>query len=219
MSLRTNFEKELKNLREYLLKMAGIVEEQIELAIISIEKQDEETANKVIDRDDELDDMKLEMENKCIWLTGTQQPLASDLRNIFSTNQIATDLERMGDYAVDIAEIALRLKNEKYLYGLERIQRMAKIVVEMVKGCIDAYIQSDLELAKKVCAMDDEVDLLTGSMFADLFSTTNRGLSETFQVVEFLFVAKYIERIGDHATNVGEWVVFKISGKLEDLNN
>ena len=219
MSLRAHYEEELQEMREHLLAMASLVERHLELAIQAMIKQDEAIASIVVKDDDKLDDIKVEMENRCVLLIATQQPLASDLRNIFTANEIATDLERMGDYAVDIAEIAIRLKDEKYIKELDKIPRMAKIALTMVHGCIDAYVRSDAELAAKVCKMDDEVDDLTGELFAELYSLGGRETRDIFQMIQFLFVAKYIERIGDHATNLGEWVVFNVTGQLIDLND
>lgn len=219
MSLRAHFEKELDGMREFLLSMASTVERQLELSIQALIKQDESIARQVIDGDDRLDDMMVEMEDKCVTLIATQQPLASDLRSVFSANQIAMDLERMGDYAVDIAEIAVRLKSERYIKELVDIPRMAKIAMAMVHGCIDAYVRGDVALAAKVCKMDDELDEITGGIFHEIFSMVNTDEAHIFQMIQFLFIAKYIERIGDHATNLGEWVVYNITGEHRDMNN
>jgi phosphate transport system protein len=219
MSLRAHYEQELSLMREHLMDMAALVERHLELALQALIKQDECIANVVVQDDDKLDDMKVAMENRCVTLIATQQPMASDLRNIFAANEIATDLERMGDYAVDIAEIAIRLKDEKYIKELVIIPEMAKAALAMVRGCIDAYVRRDAELASKICKMDQVVDDLTGDIFAELYAMAQRPAKDIFQMLQFLFVAKYIERIADHATNIGEWVVFNVTGKLVDLND
>jgi phosphate transport system protein len=217
--VRQSFDNELKSLYLDIIKMGGVVEKQIDDSITSLVKQDAELAGKVIDSDDIADNMETSIEERCVKLIAKQQPLAVDLRRIFTSIKIVTDLERIADYAVDIAKITIRLKDEKYIKPLIDIPRMAEIAQGMIKDSLDAYINLDSKMAEEVCARDDEVDALCSQVFRELFFLMMEDHSVIKQATQFMFISKYLERIADHVTNICEWVVFLVTGEHKHLNH
>jgi phosphate transport system protein len=151
-------------------------------------------------------------------LIATQQPLALDLRNIFTMTKIVSDLERMADHAVDIAKITLRLKGEKYIKQLIDIPRMADIVKKMIKLCLDAYVQGDVDKAYSTCKMDDDVDAIYRQVFSELLVLMMKDPTTIKQATQFLFVCKFLERVADHATNICESTIYLVTGEQVDLN-
>jgi phosphate transport system protein len=215
---RQSFDTHLQGLHNDLLRMGSIVEKQIYQCIEALVNQDEELANKVIDNDDLVDNLQREIEDKCIKLIATQQPLALDLRNIFTSTKIVTDLERMADHAVDIAKITLRLKGEKYIKQLIDIPRIAEIVREMIKLSLDAYVDGNVEKAYEICKMDDKVDAIYRQVFSELLVLMMTDSATIHQATQFLFVCKFLERVADHVTNVCEWTIYLVTGEQKDLN-
>lgn len=216
---RGGFDANLMILHNDLLRMGSIVEKQIRQCIEALVKQDEALADQVIGNDDLVDDLQKEIEDKCIKLIAMQQPLAVDLRNIFTTSKIVTDLERMADHAVDIAKIAKRLKNEKYIKQLIDIPRMADIVQVMIKESLDAYVEANVEKAYETCKRDDEVDGIYKEIFNELLGYMVNDPTAIHQSTQFLFVCKFLERIADHTTNICEWIVYLVTGEQIDLND
>ncbi|GLC32833.1 phosphate signaling complex protein PhoU [Clostridium omnivorum] len=215
---RGSFDTNLQELHNDLLRMGSIVEKQIYECIEALVNQDDAQANKVIDNDDLVDELQREIEGKCIKLIATQQPLALDLRNIFTTTKIVTDLERMADHAVDIAKITKRLKGEKYIKQLIDIPKAADIVKEMIKQALDAYVEGNVEKAYAVCKMDDKVDALYKQVFSELLGLMAKDSSTVNQATQFLFVCKFLERVADHVTNICEWTIYLVTGDQVDLN-
>jgi len=218
-NLRSGFNKELELLQQDILKMGSVVEQQIFNAVESLVKKDEKLAIKVIEDDDIVDNLQHLIEDKCIKLIATQHPLAKDLRVIFTGVKIVTDLERMSDNAVDIAKTTIRLLNEEYIKPLIDIPRMAHLAKEMVKNALDAYVNEDVEAAKKVCEADDEIDHLYSQIFRELLIIMMQDPKTISQATSLLFVGRYLERIADHATNIGEWLIFLVTGEKKELNN
>ncbi|SUY47336.1 phosphate transport system regulatory protein PhoU [Clostridium putrefaciens] len=216
---RTSFDTDLKNLHREVLRMGSIVEKQIHLSIKALEEQDESLSLQVIKQDDLVDDLEREIEDKCIKLIAMQQPLAKDLRNVFTTIKIVTDLERMADHAVDIAKIVIRLKDEKYIRELTDIPRMSLIIQEMIRDSLDAYINADSSKAYAVCKMDDEIDDIYECSFTELLDYMIEDKSNAKQATQFLFVFKFLERIADHVTNICEWTIYLVTGETVDLND
>lgn len=216
---RTSFDTDLKNLHREVLRMGSIVEKQIHLSIKALEEQDESLSLQVIKQDDLVDDLEREIEDKCIKLIAMQQPLAKDLRNVFTTIKIVTDLERMADHAVDIAKIVIRLKDEKYIRELTDIPRMSLIIQEMIRDSLDAYINADSSKAYAVCKMDDEIDDIYERSFTELLDYMIEDKSNAKQATQFLFVFKFLERIADHVTNICEWTIYLVTGETVDLND
>ena len=215
---RNSFDLKLQLLHQDLLNMSERVERQIENSIESLKNQSIELALQVIDGDDLIDRYEKEIEEKCVRMIATEQPLAVDLRRIFITTKIVTDLERMADHGVDIAQITIQLKNEEYIKELIDIPKMADIVNKMIKGAIEVYITMNIKLAYEVCEMDDEVDKLYDDIFKELIEIMANHKESVFQCSRFLFVCKYLERIADHATNICEQTLYLETGEKLKLN-
>ncbi|MGB9813139.1 MAG: phosphate signaling complex protein PhoU [Thermovenabulum sp.] len=212
-NLRSGFDKELEALQQDILKMGSMVEQQIYNAVESLVRKDEKLARKVIEDDDIVDNMQHSIEDKCIKLIARQHPLAKDLRVIFTGVKIVTDLERMSDNAVDIARTTIRLLAEEYIKPLIDIPRMAQLAKDMVKDALDAYVNEDVEAAKKVCEADDVIDHLYSQIFRELLLIMMQDPKTISQATSLLFVGRYLERIADHATNLGEWIIFMVTGE------
>ncbi|NSW89840.1 MAG: phosphate signaling complex protein PhoU [Firmicutes bacterium] len=217
MVTRHSFDTELKELHMELIKMGSLVEESIEKTILALKKQDIKLAKRVFLDDDIIDDLEQKIERKCLHLIATQQPLAKDLRSIGTALKIITDMERIADHSADIAEITIRMAGEKYIKPLIDIPLMAELAKNMVKKSLDAYVKQDIELAKEVCSDDDDVDNLFAKIKLELINIVKNEPDSIDQVINFLFIAKYLERMADHATNIGEWVVFNVTGEHEHL--
>lgn len=217
-STRQTYDKALEDLQREILRMGSLVEAAIDDAVHSLAKQDSKLAQRVIDGDEAIDDLKREIEDKCMILIATQQPIAKDLRRIGTAFGIITDLERMADHATDIAKITLRLANEPLIKPLIDIPKMAKLAQNMVRGVLDSYVNADIELAQKACSKDDEIDHLYRQVFDELLEIMQRDPRTVIQGTHLLLVARYLERIADHATNIGEGVLYLETGERKDLN-
>ncbi|MGE5529554.1 MAG: phosphate signaling complex protein PhoU [Patescibacteria group bacterium] len=214
---RTGFDRSLAELKEKLLLMGGRVTEAVHQAVDSLARQDLHMARRVIDGDDAVDDLAYELEEDCLRLIALQQPIAKDLRAVAAAYRMTTDLERIADHAVNIAEIAVRIGGEPLIKPLIDIPRMAGMVEEMVRDSLAAYVQGDPELAQTNCRRDEEVDRLYESLFDELMGFILAGgeSRRAAQALNLLFAARYLERVGDHATNIGERVIFMVTGKRE----
>lgn len=218
-TMRPGFDRELEELQQDILKMGSMVEQQIYNAVESLVKKDEKLAQKVIEDDDIVDNMEYMIEDKCVKLIARQHPLAKDLRFVFTGVKIATDLERMSDNAVDIARTTIRLLNQQYIKPLIDIPKMAELTCEMVKNALDAYINQDIAAAQKVCDADDEIDGLYSRIFRELLAIMMEDPNTILQATQLLFVGRYLERIADHATNLGEWIIYVVTGEKKELND
>ncbi len=218
MQQRQNFDISLRELKLQLLHMGGDVQEGIRKAIEALKTGDMNLANQVVHGDIYINQQEHEIENLCIRLIATQQPVATDLRKIVAGMQIATDLERMGDNAVDIAKTVSRLQGQTLIKPLVDIPRMATIVDTMISNALNAYVENSLDLAENLATQDDEVDHLYRQMMEELFAIGKDRPNAANQAMSLAFIGRYLERIGDHATNVGEGVIFIITGKHPDLN-
>ena len=214
--MRNRFEEQLEKLNNTLIEMGGLIETKIADATKALIEQDVETAQKIIDSDIEVDDMEKAIESLCLKLIMQQQPVAGDLRLVSSILKIITDLERIGDHASDISEITIYLADKKYIKKLEHIPQMAETTMRMLKESIDAFVRKDMELAKKVIADDDIVDDLFVEVKNELISLINKNPDNGDQAIDLVMISKYFERIGDHATNVAEWVIFSLTGWHKD---
>jgi phosphate transport system protein len=194
--------------------MGGLVERQIAEAMESLVNRDSDHARQVIARDEEVNHMDVENDEMCIRLLALHQPTASDLRFITTGLKITTDLERIGDNAVNICERALELNEVPQLKPYVDLPRMAEIAQSMVKDSIDAFMRDDAEVADQVIARDDEVDQLNYQMYRELLSYMAEDPRTIGQSTRLLFVSKYLERIADHATNIAEMVIFMVKGKM-----
>ncbi len=215
--VRHSFDKELEQLQDLMVKMAGLVEESIEDSIVALKKQDIELARKVYESDDNVDDLESKIERICINLIARQQPLAKDLRTISTALKIITDMERIADHAADIAELTIRMADLKYIKPIIDIPVMAELAKKMVIRSIDSYIKQDIDLAKEVCDSDDEVDDMFSRIVLELINIMKNNPETVEQATDLMFIVKYLERIGDHATNIAEWVVFNVTGSHDHL--
>ena len=215
---RVAFDLALQNLNDELLQMCEEVKNQIRLSIKSLVNKDVELAKQVVKDDDIVDNLNKDIEDRCVRFIATEQPLAKDLREIFTAIKVVTDLERMADYAVDIAKITIHLRDEEYVTKLIQIPELAEKVLNVIGLAIDAYIKGDSKRAYEVCKMDDEIDDLYKEILDELFNIMVDDNSTAAQTGRFMFVAKNLERIGDHVTNICEWTIYSVEGKYVDLN-
>lgn len=213
-----SLEKHLGLLKEDILKMGSLLQEQICKAIRSLVDKDLAMAREVVAKDDIIDKMELDIENKCLCLIALKQPLAGDLRFIGTALRIIVDLERMGDHAEDIAEITIDLYEQPYIKPLIDIPQMAKITKEMVTIALKALIDGDVSLAMSLVAMERQVDALYDEVFRELLSYMMRDQSNIPHATSLLLVAGHLERIADHATNLGEMVIYVVEGRRVDIN-
>ncbi len=211
--MRQSYEKELETLRQEILRMGGLVSQSIEDAVQSLAKQDEQLAKKVIAGDDAIDQMEVDIEDRCMVLIARQQPMARDLRIIGTGLKITTDLERMGDHAFDIAKVTVRLANQPLIKPLVDIPRMARMAQKMLTDSLEAYMKMDIALAEQVCLADNEVDDLYQQVFRELLTYMMEDPRTIGQATQLIFVGRYLERIADHATNIAEWVIYLVTGQ------
>lgn len=213
--MRTRFEKQLKQLNDELIEMGNMIERAIQMAVSALLTQDADKAKESIAFDDEIDHMEKEIEGLCMKLLLQQQPVASDLRTVSSALKMITDMERIGDQSSDIAEIIIELKKEPYVKKLDHIQEMAKETTMMVVKSVEAFVNKDIDMARGVIATDDVVDQLFLDIKNELIQLINEKQEYGEQAADLLMIGKYFERIGDHATNIAEWVIFSITGEHE----
>ena len=210
--MRNKFDGQLAELNHMLIEMGALIEKTISLAIEALEKQNTALAKQAVAFDEEIDQKENDIEALCIKLLLRQQPVAKDLRLITAALKMITDMERIGDQAADISEITLMMAETSYAKSLGHIPQMAKAAAKMVSESIDAFVQRDLELAKAVIECDDVVDDLFMQVRHDLIGLIRADSASDEKAMDLLMVAKYLERIGDHAVNIAEWVVFSITG-------
>ena len=210
--MRNRFDRELVRLNNELIEMGSMIEKSIETAVKAMVNQDVELANRVIESDDEIDQQERQIEDLCLKLLLQQQPVAKDLRLISSALKMVTDMERIGDHATDISEITIALADKSYIKKLEHIQQMAKETMIMLVKSIEAFVNKVIEEADSVIERDDVVDDLFSKVKTELVQMIHENVDVGEQATDLLMVAKYLERIGDHATNISEWVIFSITG-------
>jgi len=215
---RSTFLADLQELENAMLKMGSLVEEAIARAIDSLVRQDNELARSVIQGDDRIDALQLEIEDRCLRLIALQQPLARDLRFIGTALKIVTDLERIADHAADIAQVALRLSGEPYIKPLIDIPRMAELARGMLRDSLTAYVQEDVDLAYSMADRDSQVDSLYNQVFRELLVFMMEDPRTIPQATRLLMVAQYLERVADHVTNLGESLIYMVTGERKDLN-
>lgn len=217
MTTRINYEHELNLLNDDIKEMGHMVEASIEQCFIAFEDQDFEKAEDIIKGDRTINDLERSIEARCLSLILRQQPVAGDLRVVSSALKVVTDLERIGDHASDIAELILRIKGEHVYHVVRHIPAMAAAAREMVRSSIEAFITQDLGTAKLVEKQDDVVDDLFGKVKDDVIALLQMSTEHADQCIDLLMVAKYLERIGDHAVNVCEWTEFAKTGALKNV--
>ena len=213
--MRNRFDRELDTLNLELIKMGSMIESAIEYSSKALINQDLSFVKKVNELEIEIDDMERSIESHCLKLLLQQQPVAKDLRIISTALKMITDMERIGDNAEDIAEITKILVNQKFIKDIVHIHQMAEATMSMVKRSIDAFVNKDKKQAEEVCRSDDIVDNLFDTIKEELIEKIQENKSNGEQAIDLLMIAKYFERIGDHAENIAEWVIFSITGEHE----
>ena len=213
--MRNHFDEQLALLNKKLIEMGAMCENIISYSANALIEGKPELANEAILHGKEIDSMEREIESICLKLLLQQQPVAKDLRQISSALKMITDMERIGDHAADISEITISLSNQEYIKKLEHIQEMAKETMQMLIQAVDAFVEKNKEKAEEVIKRDDVVDDLFAQVKKDLIGLIHENPENGEQAADLLMIAKYFERIGDHATNISEWVIFSIIGKHE----
>lgn len=216
--MRYQLERDLQQLKDDIGRLGGLVEESLDKTIIALRELDADLAKEIIAHDDEVDNIENKIEKRCLSLFALQQPLAKDLRMIGSTLKMITDLERIADHSSDMSELILRLV-EKPVKLNNDIFKMAEKARSMVGRSIDAFINEDMKTATEVCRDDDEIDDYFNILIMDIASQIKSDTKIAEQLIDIMFIVKYLERIGDHATNIGEWVVYNETGRHRHLQH
>ena len=211
--MRNRFDEQLHTLNHELLEMGGLIERAIRNATDALENQDVEAALQAIATEKEVNQAERDIEALCLKLLLQQQPVAKDLRFISSALKMITDMERIGDQATDIAELVVFLSKEPYIKPLNHLPQMAEKAIRMVTGALDAYVRKDMALAQEIMGMDDEIDGLFATVKDELITLIRNDAAAGSQAVDLLMIAKYYERIGDHAQNIAEWVEYALTGR------
>lgn len=214
--MRNRFDKQLEQLNNELIEMGSLIERAIEIAVSGLVTQDATKAEDAIAFDEEIDHQEREIESLCMKLLLQQQPVARDLRLISSALKMITDMERIGDHAADISEMTVLMADTPYITNPVHIQGMAKETTDMVIKSINAFVNKDINLARAVIRQDDVVDDLFMQVKQELIRLIKENSDNGEQATDMLMVAKYFERIGDHATNIAEWVIYSITGQHEE---
>lgn len=211
--MRDKYEEELKKLNVSIISMGKMIEVAIESSILALMGRDTEAAKTVRMNDDNIDDMEREIENQCMKLLLQQQPMATDLRMITAALKMVTDMERIGDHAVDIADLILKLPDLSYS-KMDALAEITNEIISMLHDSIQSFVEKDYNKARNVIAHDDVIDDLYHSIKRDLVEKIKKT-EEGEVLFDYLLIAKFFERIGDHAVNIAEWVIFALTGKKE----
>jgi phosphate transport system protein len=212
--MERHLDAELTDLKNKLLLMGGSVESQLQDVLQALTERDSNLAIRVVENDLQINRLDLDIDEACLRLLALYHPRAGDLRYITTAMKISMELERMSDMAENIAERAIELNDEPQLKPYIDIPRMAEWTTQMVKECLDAFVNSDVELARKVCQDDSYVDDLTEQLFRELLSFMLEDPTTITRAIRLTFIGKYYERIADHATNIAELVVYMVEGKI-----
>jgi len=213
--MRKSFHESLQDLKNDMLKMGSMVEDAINKSIRALKECDLELAQKVKDEDDKIDDMEIILEEKCTKLIALQQPVAKDLRMIIVISKLVTDLERIGDHASNIANMVLEIGDEPLIKPLIDIPRMTEIVNRRLRESLDAFVNMDIDLAKKVAQEDEEIDVIDEQILRELLTFMMEDPRTIKQATSLMFISRFLERIGDHSTNICERIVYMVSGERE----
>ena len=214
--MRNRFDEQLSKLNDEIIAMGTMIEQAIEAAVDALIHQNVEEARRAMECDKDIDHQEREIENLCLKLLLQQQPVARDLRVISAALKMITDMERIGDHAVDISELTIVMSGKPYMKKLEHIEQMAKETMIMLISSLEAYVNKNLDQAKEVIDHDDIVDDLFIKVKTELIQLIRENAENGEQAADLLMVAKYFERIGDHATNIAEWVIFSITGQHKE---
>lgn len=217
MTARMSFEHELQVLKDNLHEMGHMIESAIEKTLVAFESQNEEVANEIIQEDRTINDIEKTIESRCLSLILKQQPVARDLRVVTTALKVVTDMERIGDHAADIAELIVREKREPIYNLVKHIPLMGKEAKRMVHDAVMAFTSLDIEKAKQIAKSDDIVDELFDKVKEEVAILLRASNEHVDQCVDILMIAKYFERIGDHAVNICEWTEFSETGSVNNI--
>jgi phosphate transport system protein len=212
--MQRHFHEELEALKQTLLAMGGLVEDQIRRVMRALTERDDALALEVIERDRQVNAYDVEVDETCVNLLALHQPAAGDLRSITTAMKIVTDLERIGDQAVNIAQRVLELNQEPQLKPYIDLPRMAERAQAMVKESLDAFVSRDTELARRVCGADAEVDGLKEQLFRELLTFMMQDPRAIPRAIRLILISRFLERVADHATNIAEMVIYMVEGKM-----
>ena len=212
--MQRHFHEELETLKQTLLAMGGLVEDQIRRVVQALVERDSDLAQEVIERDREVNTYDVEVDEKCVELLALHQPTAGDLRFITTAMKIVTDLERIGDQAVNIAQRVVELNREPQLKPYIDIPRMADQAQRMVKESLDAFVARDTDLARQVCGEDDSVDAFKEQIFRELLTFMMEDPKTIPRAIRLILVSRFLERVADHATNIAEMVIYMVESKM-----
>lgn len=209
--MRNKFNEQLLELNKEMIEMGNKIIDSIKMAIAALESSDTEKAKMIMEGDAEIDRLQKKIENICFNLLIQQQPVATDLRNVTAAMKMVTDMERIGDHAADISEITILMGQESRVDQFEHIAKMANETMIMLNHSIEAYVEKDAEKARRVIEHDNIVDALFDAAKKDVIQLILDDSGEGEEATDLLMIAKYFERIGDHATNIAEWVIFSLT--------
>jgi phosphate transport system protein len=212
--MQRHFHEEIEALKQTLLAMGGLVEDQIRRVMQALLERNDALALEMIERDRQVNAYDIEVDETCVNLLALHQPAAGDLRFITTAMKIVTDLERIGDQAVNIAQRALELSQEPQLKPYIDLPRMAEKAQRMVKESLDAFVARDTGLARRVCAADGEVDALKEQIFRELLTFMMEDARTIPRAIRLILISRFLERVADHATNIAEMVVYMVEGKM-----
>ena len=213
--MRSRFDEQLRELNKEMIDMGRMIVQSIAMAIEALTDKDDILAKRIMERDDQVDHAQKKIENICFNLLIQQQPVARDLRTVTAAMKMVTDMERIGDHAADISEMTILMGKESPIDKFQHINKMATETVIMLNHSIEAYVERDKEKAKEVIEHDDVVDQLFDEVKKDIINLIQKDSGDGEEALDLLMVAKYFERIGDHATNIAEWVIYSLK-KTED---
>ncbi|WP_404332732.1 phosphate signaling complex protein PhoU [Mesobacillus maritimus] len=219
MSIRATFQGELNQLKQMILELGDKALEAVERSIDALKNQDVDKALKIIEDDGQINLMEEEINDKAILLIAQQAPVAIDLRRVIVAIKISSDLERVGDLAVNIAKSVIRIGSNQLIKPIEEIPRMAEMANKMVADSLKAYDDEDVSFAKKVAQLDDQVDETYGRLIQELLELMTQKPEYTAQITQLSFICRHVERVADHSTNISEHLLYLVKGRRYDLND
>lgn len=217
--MRNLLDRELQKLHEEILRLGGMVENSVDQTIVALRDMNADLAESIIAKDDEIDRMEGSIEKHCLSLFALQHPMAGDLRIIGSSLKMLTDLERIADHSADIAELTVRLAKSRTTRPQATIFQMAERARGMIRKSLEAYLTGDVEAAKAVCSEDDVVDNMFNDIIMDMVNRMKQDPSCVETSIDLMFIVKYLERMADHATNIGEWVIYNKTGVHDHMQH
>lgn len=218
MSVREKFDFELKSAQEELISLSTMAVNALNKSMEALVSQDVDAALEVIEDDKDINQLEEFINDRVILMIAKQSPVATDLRRLIVTIKVASDMERVGDYAVNIAKETIRIGNQELLPQIAQIQQMQKLAVAMLRQVIDAFVEEDIVKAKEIAELDDQVDGLYGDVIRKLMRAGGENPDRLSQITQLAFISRYMERSADHATNIAEQLFYLVRGQHYDLN-